>query len=866
MMSLFSIFTRWLRARPSEFWFVLGLLALAGLAAAWNMFKFPYFENDEATYVSQAWSFIHTGQLAPYTYTYDHAPAGWMFLGIWYFVTGGLTTFGHNPLISGRIFIFILHMLSVLLLYIITKRISHLRLAAYIAVIVFAFSPLELYFGRRILLDNIMVFWVLLSIYFATKPNLRLSHVILSALALAVAVLTKENAVFLMPAVMYIVWIHTRERIRGWALAKWIAVASSVIVLYPLYAFLHGEIFPSGTLLGGTSPHVSLITTTLQQASRGRLALPWDHSSYFYVNLMEWVQRDTILIVFGALCLVATLILSNRYKEMKAIAWTTVAAILFLARGKLIIDFYIIGILPLLAIVIGNFAAQPIVWAKEHINSRNYGMLIAFILFLGFVGSGTKAFTVDETTNQQNAIAWIEKNVPNKNTYIVIDNYAYPQLHDVDGYKNADFSFKVQDDPAILTTKYHNDWHKAQYLLITHEEIVQMYSHQLSFVQKAFDNSQVVADYRNNTSSYINIQKLISTNGDWSQVYKVDPANANTLTNTWRAYKQNFVKDSGQIVDPIASATTSEGQSYGMLRATDQNDKVAFDTIWGWTQKYTQHKKDSLFSWQVIIDQQGNNHFYDVNTATDGDQDIAKALLIAQSKWGGTVYEKEAKRVISDIWNKEVANRNGIDYLLSAETGSASANLLINPSYLAPGNYAMFAKVDPSHDWNKLASDSLDLLTQAQALSPVGLISNWIAISPTGKIVPTSGFNVSDPNNFGYDAFRISWRMAAYKSDPKAAQILNTLAVFYKTQLTSNGDIFASYDMHGVATSPFSDVAPSSGAVFALNAIGDRVTSLKVYNLDIASKFNSSGHYWEQSYNYYNQNWGWFAEQELKLK
>src|SRR5579863_2738571 len=138
----------------AESFLILILLAIAGVAHAWNMFHFPYFENDEATYVSQAWSFIHSGKLTPYTYYYDHAPLGWIFLGLWFFITGGLTTFGQNPIISGRIFIFVLHMFSVIFLYIITKRVTRQKLAASLAVIVFSLSPLELYFGRRVLLDN----------------------------------------------------------------------------------------------------------------------------------------------------------------------------------------------------------------------------------------------------------------------------------------------------------------------------------------------------------------------------------------------------------------------------------------------------------------------------------------------------------------------------------------------------------------------------------------------------------------------------------------------------------------------------------------------------------------------------------------
>ena len=52
----------------------------------------------------------------------------------------------------------------------------------------------------------------------------------------------------------------------------------------------------------------------------------------------------------------------------------------------------------------------------------------------------------------------------------------------------------------------------------------------------------------------------------------------------WRAYKTRFVTESGRIVDTANSGIShSEGQGYGMLLAVAANDRVAFDTIWGWT-------------------------------------------------------------------------------------------------------------------------------------------------------------------------------------------------------------------------------------------------------------------------------------------
>ena len=67
----------WLADHREMAW-MLALVGVAAVAHAWNMFEFPYYESDEGTYLAQAWSVFHLGQLAPYTYWYDHPPLGWL--------------------------------------------------------------------------------------------------------------------------------------------------------------------------------------------------------------------------------------------------------------------------------------------------------------------------------------------------------------------------------------------------------------------------------------------------------------------------------------------------------------------------------------------------------------------------------------------------------------------------------------------------------------------------------------------------------------------------------------------------------------------------------------------------------------------
>ena len=66
----------------------------------------------------------------------------------------------------------IIHVLTSFLLYKIAKKLSNNQLAGIIAVIIFSLSPLAVYFQRRVLLDNIMTFWIFVSLLFPISCNL----------------------------------------------------------------------------------------------------------------------------------------------------------------------------------------------------------------------------------------------------------------------------------------------------------------------------------------------------------------------------------------------------------------------------------------------------------------------------------------------------------------------------------------------------------------------------------------------------------------------------------------------------------------------------------------------------------------------
>ena len=70
---------------------VVALVAVSAVAHGLNMLNYPVHSRfgDEGIYLMQAWSVLRHGELAPYTYWYDHAPASWLLIAGWLALTGG---------------------------------------------------------------------------------------------------------------------------------------------------------------------------------------------------------------------------------------------------------------------------------------------------------------------------------------------------------------------------------------------------------------------------------------------------------------------------------------------------------------------------------------------------------------------------------------------------------------------------------------------------------------------------------------------------------------------------------------------------------------------------------------------------------
>src|SRR5260370_3566044 len=106
------------------------------------------------------------------------------------------------------------NLVSCALLYAVAGRLGMRRVTAATAVAVFGLSPLAIYYHRMVFLDNLATMWMLAALAIAASPRRSLAAALWSGVSFAIAALTKETIVLLLPAVLWLLTQHSDRRSR----------------------------------------------------------------------------------------------------------------------------------------------------------------------------------------------------------------------------------------------------------------------------------------------------------------------------------------------------------------------------------------------------------------------------------------------------------------------------------------------------------------------------------------------------------------------------------------------------------------------------------------------------------------------------
>ena len=260
--------------------------------------------------------------------------------------------------------------------------------------------------------------------------------------------------------------------------------------------------------------------------------------------------------------------------------------------------------------------------------------------------------------------------------------------------------------------------------------------------------------------------------------------------------------------------TTSESMGYGMLmlvilagqdRALGIDIKAFFDgmfrSVMFWdSQIRIEGRKSHLMLWQLVQpDGPGTpykRHEYkhrpendgNGSCATDGDLDIAYALLLADKQWGSDGkydYYKYALAMIHDLW----------EFCIDVETETLAVSNIAPNYHIKGGDWTntrphwahgygltiditrtsdhmldhlkVFKAVDPVHDWQKVIDSTYACITQLCLLQnpPTGILPDFATLdrkTKTWRPVPATGdIHWESPHDGQYsaNACRTPWRL-----------------------------------------------------------------------------------------------------------
>jgi hypothetical protein len=418
-----------------------------------NMGGAPQRIDDEGTYVAQAYAVEYFGQLAHYTYWYDHPPLGWIQIAVYTTLTDAFNR-EPNAVLAGREAMVVAAGASVLLLGVLARRLGLSRPAAAVAMALMALSPLAVQFQRTVYLDNVATPWALGAFVLALSPRRRLPAAAGAALCFAVAVLSKETYLLLGPILLWLQLRNSDPANRRYVLAVSGTLFAVACCGYVLLAVLKGELIPG-------PGHVSLLTgLSFQLFSRASSGSVFNGASVARRTVNIWLQLDTVLPVASVLAALGGLLV----RRLRPIAAGYLFLLVFMLRPGYLPVPYVIALIPLAALLVAGAADAAVRRTRAGVRDGRTAVLrrrplalpVALAAAIALVAAtpawGAQLRGLEEADLDAPMTAaeqWIETQMP-KNNRIIVDDAMWVDLVRSGRPRNdVIWSYKVDTDPAV---------------------------------------------------------------------------------------------------------------------------------------------------------------------------------------------------------------------------------------------------------------------------------------------------------------------------------------------------------------------------------------------------------------------------------
>ncbi|MBN1626393.1 MAG: beta-glucanase [Deltaproteobacteria bacterium] len=274
--------------------------------------------------------------------------------------------------------------------------------------------------------------------------------------------------------------------------------------------------------------------------------------------------------------------------------------------------------------------------------------------------------------------------------------------------------------------------------------------------------------------------------------------------------------------DEGSTICVSEGLGYGMIITAimagyDADAKSYFDGMYRFYKSHPSSINPLLMAWEQI-DGCITNPDGGGDSASDGDMDIAYALLLANRQWGndGDInYLEEAKKIIAAIMQDEV---NPETFTVKPGDWADSSQPLYyystRTSDFIMDHFRAFTEFSADQDWNKVIDTCYVLINSIQTdYSPAtGLIPDFIINCDSAPVPAEENFLESEYDGaYYYNACRDPWRIATdylISGDARGKNALNAINSWLIASTGGNPEnIKSGYLLDGTQIGGYQDVA-----------------------------------------------------------